>query len=378
MVEQRKKFIINSFYVGIISLITIVIAKFTVNHLMPFVVGFMIALILKPIVRKFDNVLGGNKWVSIIITMLFYFLVLVSIIWLIFGGIALIQHYIPKGEAFVNEMAIPMANELIAWFEETISNLDPKMATIVDRGLTEVMNAFQKVFSYLSSATLSGITLIVSSMPKLLVSLILSVISSFFFSIDYELIVGDILSIFPKGVSDFLFDFKNGFTVLIGQYLIAYGKLMFITFLELLIGFFILRISSPLSLAAIVSLVDILPVLGTGTVLVPWAIYELIIGTRSVGIGILVLYLIVTVVRNIMEPRVVGKQIGLHPLLTLVSIYIGVRFMGFWGLFIFPVMVTILVTMYQEHKLNIKGYFNGEENLINIHPQVESKSSEEI
>ena len=72
-----------------------------------------------------------------------------------------------------------------------------------------------------------------------------------------------------------------------------------------------------------------------------------------------------TVVRNVLEPRVVGKQIGLHPLLTLVSIYIGVKFIGFWGIFVAPILVTILVTMIKNDELNFKGYFKAESSLIN-------------
>src|SRR5699024_3749916 len=108
------------------------------------------------------------------------------------------------------------------------------------------------------------------------------------------------------------------------------------------------------------AIVDILPVLGTGTVLLPWAFYEIIVGSAGLGFGLLILYGIISTIRYILEPRVVGKQIGLHPLLTLVSIFIGVKFMGFWGLFIFPILVTILVTMHKENQLNIKAFFAGE------------------
>lgn len=357
MIENRKNFIVNSIYVAIIASVTFVILKFTVNHLMPFVIGFMIAFLLKPIVRKLDDVFGQNKWVGVLVTILFYSLVLFLIIWGIFGSIAFIQHAIPKAEQFTNSTVIPMANEVIDWFEKAITNLDPKMTAIVDRAITEFMNAFEKILNFVSSGALSWITVVVSSTPKILIAIVLSVISSFFFSMDYEYIVGKLLALLPASGDAFLLDLKNDFSRLIGKYMIAYGKLMFLTFIELSVGFMVLRIKSPIYLAAIISLVDVLPVLGTGSVLIPWAVYEILVGSTSLGIGILIVYGVVTVVRNVLEPRVVGKQIGLHPLLTLVSIYIGVKFMGFWGLFVFPIFVTIFVQMHKENRLNLKGFF---------------------
>lgn len=364
MIEKRKDFIINCLYLAIIGLISFVIIKFTFDHLMPFVVGFMIAFILKPIVRKLDEVFGHNKWVGVIVAILFYTLVLVLITWAIFGSIALIQQTIPSAENFMNTTLIPMANEVIAWFEEALSNLDPRMTTLVDRGITEFMNALERILDFISSSALSWITVVVSSTPKILIAIILSVISSFFFSMDYELIVGNLLSLIPEKVRKLILSIKNDFTGLIAKYLLAYGKLMSLTFIELAIGFTILRVKGPISLAAIVSIVDILPVLGTGTVLLPWAFYEIIVGSAGFGFGLLILYGIISTIRYILEPRVVGKQIGLHPLLTLVSIFIGVKFMGFWGLFIFPILVTILVTMHKENQLNIKAFFVGEKELI--------------
>ena len=98
----------------------------------------------------------------------------------------------------------------------------------------------------------------------------------------------------------------------------AYAILLSITFVELLIGFSLLRVDYALRSALLTAMVDSLPVLGTGTVLIPWAAAMLILGNCPLGIGLLMLYAIITVVRQMLEPRVVGKQIGLYPLVTLV------------------------------------------------------------
>ncbi len=365
MIEQRKNFIINSLYLAILGLVMIVSMRFTFNHLMPFVVGFFIAFILKPIVRKLFDVFGQKKWIGILVAILFYSLVLFLIIWAIFGAIGLIQHYIPVAQVFLDERLVPMANEVVLWFERFTTSLDPRFTSIVERGMNEIMNALEKILDYLSSGALTWITAIVSSTPKILIAIILSVISSFFFSMDYDAISQTLLSLFPDDVQRFILNFKNDFVGLISQFLVAYGKLMALTFVELVIGFMIFRVPNPISRAAIISVVDILPVLGVGTVLIPWGVYELLVGSTTLGIGLISLYVIISVVRNVLEPRVVGKQIGLHPLLTLVSIYIGVKFIGFWGIFVAPILVTILVTMIKNDELNFKGYFKAESSLIN-------------
>lgn len=365
MIEQRKNFIINSLYLTIMGIVLVAMFKFTFNHLMPFVVGFFIAFILKPIVRKFDHIFGQQKWIGVLVTILFYSLVLFLIVWAIFGAIGLIQHAIPLAQMFFDTKLVPMANELMMWAESFASNLDPRFISIVERGMNELMNALETILNYISSGALTWITAIVSSTPKILVAIILSVISSFFFSMDYDSISDTMLKVFPFEVQRFILDFKNNFVALISQFFLAYGKLMALTFVELAIGLIIFRVNNPISRAAIISLVDILPVLGTGTVLIPWGVYELLVGSTSLGIGLIILYVLISAVRYVLEPRVVGKQIGLHPLLTLVSIYIGVKFIGFWGIFVAPVVVTIFVTMIKNDELNFRGYFRGEAPLIN-------------
>ena len=128
---------------------------------------------------------------------------------------------------------------------------------------------------------------------------------------------------------------------------------MVITFIELLIGLFILRIDYALLLSAVIALLDMLPIIGTGTVLVPWSIYEFISGDLYIGVGLLILYLIITVFRNIIEPRIIGKQMGLHPLIALISVFIGLKLMGFIGIFLLPLTVMLLYKMYDKGVFDI-------------------------
>ena len=128
----------------------------------------------------------------------------------------------------------------------------------------------------------------------------------------------------------------------------GYGILMLMTFLELLAGFLILRVKYALLLSLLIAVIDILPVLGTGTVLIPWGIAGLILKNTALGIGILVLYAVITVIRNFAEPKIIGKQIGINPLFTLLSMFIGIKLLGFAGVIIFPTALIVTVKYYSE------------------------------
>ena len=124
---------------------------------------------------------------------------------------------------------------------------------------------------------------------------------------------------------------------------------MLLTFIEIFIGLSLLRVNYALLVALLVAIVDIFPILGTGTILIPWAVFALVSGNVGLGSGLLILYGVSLIVRQVLEPKIVGNSIGLHPLATLAAVYLGIKFTGFLGIFIGPIVA-----------LCIKG-FSGEQ-----------------
>ena len=131
-------------------------------------------------------------------------------------------------------------------------------------------------------------------------------------------------------------------------YIRSYSLLFLITFGELCLGLFIFGIPYPVLIALGIAIFDILPVLGTGGILLPWAAVLLIMKEHGLAFGVVLLYLIILVVRNMLEPRIVGKQIGLHPLATLAALFLGLKLLGLVGLVAFPVALTVLVNFGKE------------------------------
>ena len=119
---------------------------------------------------------------------------------------------------------------------------------------------------------------------------------------------------------------------------------MLITFIELAIGLTVFKINNSVMLSLLISVLDIFPVLGVGTVLIPWGIICLFTGKVLLGIELLILYIIITVIRNIIEPKFVGNDLGLHPLATLVAMIVGLRLFGIVGMLGIPLITAFFVT----------------------------------
>ena len=117
---------------------------------------------------------------------------------------------------------------------------------------------------------------------------------------------------------------------------------MLMTFTELGILFRIFGIGNGVIKAALIAVLDIMPILGTGGIMIPWAVISLVLGYTKLGIQLLAIYVIVTVIRNYVEPKIVGTQLGLHPIITLVTMFIGLRLFGFLGMFGLPVGISFL------------------------------------
>lgn len=200
-----------------------------------------------------------------------------------------------------------------------------------------------------------GVWSVVKEIPSVLVAAIVSVVAACFMASDYDRLVGFVKRQIKPRYSDALSKSKAILFSTLRQLLKAYGTIMLITFAEISLGLYILKLLGICNneyiflIAALTAVVDIIPVLGTGTVLIPWAVYSLLSGTYSLAIGLIVIYAVILVVRQILEPKLVADRLGLPPVLTIAAMYIGTQLFGFIGLFLLPI---ILITI---KRLNDEG-----------------------
>ena len=175
-------------------------------------------------------------------------------------------------------------------------------------------------------------------------------LSLFYFAKDYEKIGRKTVSILPKFLAKKAPQIKNDIILVVSKYVKSYILLLVITFAILFSGFLILGIENSFTLAIIISFVDILPILGVGTVLIPWAIILIIGGQTKLAIGLIVLFVVCYIVRQYAEPKIVSTQMEVHPLLTLFAMYAGLKLAGILGLIFAPLVAFVAKTAYNSFK----------------------------
>ena len=191
-------------------------------------------------------------------------------------------------------------------------------------------------------------------LPSLFIGFVIWIAASIFLSIDYDKVTGFLLRQIPDCHQPLVAATRSLCHNTVFKMTKAYGLLMLLTFGELSAGLLILRVPYAIPLAALIAVVDILPVLGTGTVLIPWALICLIRGDMALFGGLTVLYIIITVVRNILEPRMVSHQIGLSPLVTLFFMFLGLKATGgLLGMLLFPIGIMILKQLQESGYIRI-------------------------
>lgn len=354
--EQRKNFIINVLYFALIAAIIYVTVKYALGYFVPFIIGFFIAVILKPAISAISKKTHiPEKAVAVILIVLTYCIIGFLFTWLGLKLIVAIREGFVKLPRMYAENIEPAINTIFDNIEELIARLDPVMVKAIEDMSASLSQSVGTVVSEISARVIGFASSALTSLPNLLISIIFAIISTMYFAMDFNQIGEYIGKLFPERVRNLLSEAKI-FVGGIGlKYLKAYSLLMLLTFAELTIGLSILRRENSILIAAIIAVVDILPVLGTGTVLIPWALIELIKGNIPFAIGMVVLYVVITVLRNILEPKLVGQQIGLHPLAMIMCMYVGVRLFGFIGLFVLPVIVVMIKYLYENGKLHFGG-----------------------
>lgn len=201
-----------------------------------------------------------------------------------------------------------------------------------------MIGQLQEFLTGLAGRLATGAGAILRRLPGVLLFLLVTVIACFYFAVEYEAVRDTLTRLLPPWAREALPAWRGRAAAALRCYLRAYLLLFALTLGELFVGLWLLRVRSPFLLALLTALLDILPVLGVGVVLLPWALFSLATGEIARGVGLLVLYAVITVVRQIAEPHLVGKSLGLHPILMLISFYVGLGLFGVVGFLLGPAL----------------------------------------
>ena len=348
--EIRRAFIINFVYFILIAGVVLFVLRNLLPMFAPFLIGFVVASLLPPLIRSITSRWKISRSLISIVCLLLCYAVIFVIIWF-FGSrfINVVQEQATRLPEYYNRFLEP---ELLKLSDKILASFPDSRQTIEEL-LNSLESSMQDAIRSVSGMIISlGASWIVG-FPGFLIQLIFTIISSFFFTLDYDTVINFVLRQFKPAKQEMLVEIVTSARTVIWKILRVYALLMTITFFELYAGFTLFKIPMAPLLAFCVAIVDILPVLGTGTILIPWGIILLILGNTSLGIGILLLYVLITAVRQFLEPKIIGSQVGLHPIVTLLCIFAGAQLIGVIGIFAFPVIATIIKKMNDEGTIHV-------------------------
>lgn len=356
--KQQKSFVIKAFYWAIIIAVVYVLLKYCLPVWLPFVIGGIIAAILnKPVNFVSRKTKIKRPYVCITFVVLFYAILAVLVGLLGSQVMQAIRSFALSLPTLMTDTLMPMLEPVIAVVKNLLANL-PSNATATAASNTSdisslLTQALSKGLSAASSTLLNVITGAATTVPDLFLKTVVTIIATAFISLDYDKIRDFFVRQIPEDKREVFRDFRSFFGDTLPKCIGAYIFIMTLTFTELTVGFLIFRIPHAVLLGVIIAIVDILPVLGTGTVLIPWAIVEFVIGDFTRGIEIALLYVAITIIRNSVEPKLVGKQMGLHPVVTFAGMLLGLKYGGLLGMFAVPLATAFVLDLNRKGIIKI-------------------------
>lgn len=336
-IQKKREFLVNFAYLCIVAAGVYLAFKYLLPISIPFIIGVCIAVL---VVRLSNWMRMPNRLVRIGLTILIYGIMGLLIGLLAVKGVSAAGGIIQWLPQVYEHKLYPFVSYCTDWFYDTIPHFDPALIAVLESAEEGLISALKTLIANLSGAAVGFVSGLAKGIPNLIFSMLAMIFSTVFIVGDYEGILRFASDNIPENYKAVLKKVRFYLTDTLFVVIRSYVLIMLMTFAELSILFWVFGIEHGIVKAAAIAVFDIMPILGTGGIMIPWAIISLVLGYTRLGIELFVIYAIVTVVRNYMEPRIVGAQLSLHPIISLVSMFIGLRLFGFWGLFGMPVGIS--------------------------------------
>lgn len=335
---KRTKFLIDFAFFALIFVISIILIRYALPALFPFVVAFIVTMLLRPIVRFMHNKLKINTRIaSVVLVVLFYGTIGLIVIWMIIEIVSFAADKVKDLPSFFQTQVSPFLVTLFDEIQDILHNFDPKMAIDFDDTANSLISTIGSTVMSFSGKLVGNLTNIAVSVPSFLLNIVIMVVATIFLLVDYESIQAFVKKQLSDRTNDMIHNIGTHLGKLLMKYILSYSLIMLITFGEIWAGLSIIGIKYSALIAALIAIFDILPVVGSGLILVPWAIICIIIGDIGTAIGLFILWAVLCVVRQIIEPKIVGTSVGMHPFLTLFAMLAGNFVYGGIGILLVPI-----------------------------------------
>ena len=376
--EKKKKFIINIVYTVILIALFYLFFKFAFGTILPIICAIVAAMILQKPVNFICKKTPLKRGLVSALSVLFAFAVVISgivliLIWVGSEFKGFFQYIMIEFEdmpALIHKIEGYVANAigfLPEKLESTVMDfISEKLATLTAPTVTPNEPSASIDLSMLSTP-LKGIWNTAKQIPTTLVSIVVAIVACCFMTADFASVKKLVLGFFQPDTRTKIVRAKRLLFPSLGKMAKAYGIIITITFCELSLGLFLLKLMGIYDsgyifvIAILTAIIDIVPVLGTGTVLIPWAVISLLNANYPLAIGLIVMYACITVIRQIIEPKLVAAQLGIPAFLTIVSMFIGSQIFGVIGIFILPITIVMLKLLNDEGIIHIFHYTDEED-----------------
>ena len=323
----------------LLAAVLFVLYKYLIPLLLPFLFSLLISAIVLPAVGFLHRKLRFHKKLTAA--------VLVTVVYLIVAGLLLLAGrwlYQSASNAvdWFNTRFVPDVNALLDKIDNLMHGNDSTLMTWLYSIKDSLIATLQPKVVALSTAV---VTDLVKNVPGFVVKVILSVGATYFFALDYDNIRRAVTSRMSESLYEKSSAAFRSLRQTIGQYLRAYSLIFLITFAELTVGLLCAGVKHFALIALGIAVFDILPILGSSMIMLPWSIITLLRGNYQQGVILFIVYLVVVIARQFIEPKIVGERVGLHPLITLLAMYVGLKLFGGLGLFTLPITCAVLVQL---------------------------------
>ncbi len=333
-------------------LLVCLLGPWLVKFFMPFVIGWIIAMIANPLVRFLEKHMKIVRRHSSVVIVVLVLALVIGVLYVVCSRLfwetaGLIRDLPEMVESLKEELADAasrlsrfvnvLPQSIRSWLTQLNDNLD---------------SAVGQLLQSIASPTVTAAGNVARAVPGALVYAVVTILSSYFFIVERDQILTAMRRFIPAPVWEY-FDFlKNDMLKLLGGYFLAQFRIMFVVAVILAIGFLILGVNYSVIWAVLIALLDFLPLFGTGTALFPWAVVKLLSGEWPFAVGLVFLYILTQVVRQIIQPKIVGDSLGVPPLATLFLLYLGFKIRGISGMILAVPLGIIVVNLYEYGVFN--------------------------
>lgn len=346
------KIVINFvLYIAAIVLLLLVVPKL-IGFFFPFVIGWLVAMIANPMVRFLEKKVKLLRKHSSAIIIIFVIALIVA------AGVLLISIIVREAKGLISDWPeieknlIEIFGNINVYINKITASLPENIRNSIDRVIAGLGDSLSSYLKELPMPSMSDAGNFMSNVADGFLAVIVTILSAYFFAACREELLAGLQKRMPESLIEYWRLVYGNFIKAFGGYFKAQFKIMLILLVIMFVGFEILRIDYSFVIALGIALLDVLPVFGTGAVLWPWAIIDMFTGNYVRAIGLVVIYLVCQVVKQVLQPKMVGDSIGMHPLLTLLAMFIGYKLYGVIGMIFFIPIGMVIVNMYRIGMFN--------------------------